>query len=53
MKQVWVMAAACSATAATTAGCEPPSDVTAMPDPRSTSTLPSTSSTTAPLVRAA
>ena len=48
MKHVCVKSAACAATAAVTSGALAPTDVTAMPDPRSMSTLPSTSSMTAP-----
>src|SRR3954470_17387900 len=48
MKQVWVKAATCSLTASTTAGAALPTPVTAMPEPRSMSELPSTSTTTPP-----
>ena len=51
MKQVWVKSAACAATAAATSGALAPTDVTAMPAPRSIRTLPSTSSMTAPAAR--
>ena len=53
MKQVWVKLAACSATAETTRGDELPIVVTAMPEPRSMSRLPSTSSTMPPNALAA
>ncbi len=43
MKQVWVNRSTCSVTAATTSGAALPTLVTAMPEPRSTSELPSTS----------
>ena len=43
MKQVWVNAPTCSVTAATTSGAALPTLVTAMPEPRSISELPSTS----------
>ena len=45
MKQVWVKRATWSATAAATAGSALPTLVTAMPEPRSISELPSTSTT--------
>ena len=48
MKQVWVNWATCACTAATTFGCALPSVVTAMPEPRSMSELPSASTTTPP-----
>src|SRR6476620_7792155 len=48
MKQVWVKAAACSCTRETTAGAALPTLVTAMPEPRSISELPSTSTRTPP-----
>ncbi|MDQ1111442.1 hypothetical protein QE418_000890 [Microbacterium testaceum] len=48
MKHVWVKAATCSCTALTTAGWALPTLVTAMPEPRSMSELPSTSTTTPP-----
>lgn len=44
MKQVWVNSATCARTASTTRGAELPMVVTAMPEPRSMSRLPSTSS---------
>ena len=53
MKQVWVKSAACAATASTTRGDALPMVVTAMPEPRSISRLPSTSSTMPPPARAA
>ncbi|CQD25250.1 hypothetical protein BN970_07048 [Mycolicibacterium conceptionense] len=53
MKQVWVKSAAWAATASTTRGDELPIVVTAMPEPRSMSRLPSTSSTMPPPARAA
>ena len=53
MKQVWVKSATCSRTASTTRGEELPIVVTAIPDPRSMSRLPSTSSTMPPPARAA
>ena len=51
MKQVCVKSAAWAATAAVTSGALAPTDVTAMPEPRSISTFPSTSSITAPAAR--
>ena len=51
MKQVWVKRAACSATAETTRGAALPTLVTAMPEPRSISELPSTSTSTPPPAR--
>src|SRR3954454_22493634 len=51
MKQVWVKAATCSCTAATTRGDELPTLSTAIPDPRSISELPSTSTITPPPAR--
>src|SRR6478736_4377467 len=45
MKQVWVNAATCSCTRETTPGAAFPTLVTAMPDPRSISELPSPSAT--------
>src|SRR3954447_514757 len=48
MKQVWVNAATCSCTRATTEGAALPTVVTAMPDPRSIRVLPSTSRSTPP-----
>ena len=53
MKQVWVNSATCAATASTTRGDALPMVVTAMPEPRSISRLPSTSSTMPPPARAA
>ena len=53
MKQVWVKFAAWSLTAATTRGEALPIVVTAIPEPRSMSRLPSTSSTMPPNARAA
>jgi hypothetical protein len=43
--------AVCSATAATTAGAALPTEVTAMPEPKSISELPSTSTSTPPPAR--
>jgi hypothetical protein len=51
MKQVWVNRAACSATAATTGGAALPTEVTAMPEPKSISELPSASTSTPPPAR--
>ena len=51
MKQVWVKAATCSVTPATTCGAELPTLITAMPEPRSISELPSTSTSTPPPAR--
>src|SRR3954447_17291206 len=48
MKQVWVNAATCSCTRATTEGAALPTVVTAMPDPRSIRVLPSVSRITPP-----
>ncbi len=48
MKHVWVNWATCAWTASTMRGCAFPSEVTAMPDPRSMSELPSASTTTPP-----
>jgi hypothetical protein len=48
MKQVCVNAATCSCTLRTTAGAALPTEATAMPDPRSISELPSTSTITPP-----
>src|SRR6478735_1535742 len=53
MKQVCVNAATCSCTAATTRGALAPTLVTAMPEPRSMSWLPSTSTTMPPSARSA
>ena len=52
MKQVWVKSATCARTASTTRGAALPIVVTAMPEPRSISRLPSTSSTMPPPARA-
>ncbi len=52
MKQVWVNAATCACTAATTSGAAWPTPVTAIPEPRSMKRLPSKSSTIAPEARA-
>lgn len=52
MKQVWVNSATCARTASTTRGAELPMVVTAMPEPRSMSRLPSTSSMMPPPARA-
>ena len=51
MKQVWVNAATWSCTACTTRGAELPTLVTAIPEPRSISELPSTSTSTPPPAR--
>src|SRR5689334_15848815 len=51
MKQVWVKAATCSVTAATTAGAALPTLTTAMPEPRSIRELPSMSTRTPPPAR--
>src|SRR4051795_8583024 len=51
MKQVCVKAATCSRTASTTAGAALPTLTTAMPEPRSISELPSTSTSTPPPAR--
>jgi hypothetical protein len=51
MKQVCVNAATCSCTAWTTAGAALPTLTTAMPEPRSISELPSTSTITPPPAR--
>src|SRR6187402_3920669 len=48
MKHVCVKAAACLCTASTTLGCELPTEVTAIPAPRSMSELPSASTITPP-----
>ena len=48
MKQVWVNACACPATAALTPGLALPTFTTAMPEPMSMSELPSTSTSTPP-----
>ena len=51
MKHVWVNAADLLRTAATTRGAALPTLVTAMPEPRSMSELPSTSTRTPPPAR--
>src|SRR3954452_9632224 len=51
MKQVCVKAATCSRTASTNAGAALPTLTTAMPEPRSISELPSTSTSTPPAAR--
>ena len=51
MKQVWVKRATCSCTRATTASAALPTVTTAMPEPKSISELPSTSTTTPPPAR--
>ena len=48
MKQVWAKSATCRVTASTTRGSAWPTLATAIPDPRSISWLPSTSSSRAP-----
>ena len=48
MKQVWVNRSTCSCTAATTCGAALPTVVTAIPEPKSISELPSASTTTPP-----
>src|SRR5437868_1371466 len=48
MKQVWVNSATWAVTRSTTRGAELPTLVTAMPEPKSISELPSTSTTTPP-----
>ena len=48
MKQVWVNRRTCSVTRATTSGALLPTLVTAMPEPRSMSELPSASMSTPP-----
>ena len=53
VKQVWVKASTCSWTAATTSGAELPTDVTAMPAPRSMNWFPSTSTRIPPAARSA
>jgi len=53
MKQVWVKSATWARTASTTLGAELPMVVTAIPEPKSMSRLPSTSSTIPPAARAA
>ena len=51
MKQVWVNRATCSCTRATTASAALPTLTTAMPEPKSISELPSTSTSTPPPAR--
>src|SRR6478735_2427979 len=51
MKQVWVNAATCSDTAAATLGAALPTLVTAIPEPKSISEFPSTSTRTPPPAR--
>ncbi|CAG6391616.1 exported hypothetical protein [Actinacidiphila cocklensis] len=51
MKQVWVKSASCSVALRTTAGALLPTEVTAMPEPKSISRFPSTSSTIPPPAR--
>src|SRR5258708_19476812 len=48
MKQVWVNCATCSVTRSTTRSALLPTEVTAMPEPKSISELPSTSTMTPP-----
>ena len=48
MKQVWVNCATCSVTRLTTRSALLPTEVTAMPEPKSMSELPSTSTRTPP-----
>src|SRR5690349_11493774 len=48
MKQVWVNRSTCSCTAAATCGAALPTVVTAIPEPKSISELPSASTTTPP-----
>ena len=48
MKQVWVNRSACSRIPAATRGALLPTDVTAIPEPKSISELPSTSMSTPP-----
>jgi hypothetical protein len=48
MKQVWVNWATCACTRSTTALAALPTEVTAMPEPKSMSELPSASSSTPP-----
>ena len=52
MKQVWVKSASCAEARRTTASAEAPTEVTAMPEPKSISRLPSTSSMIPPPARA-
>ena len=51
MKQVWVNSATCLRTRSTTRGAALPTLVTAMPEPKSISELPSASTTTPPPAR--
>ncbi len=51
MKQVWVKSASCAEARRTTASALAPTEVTAMPEPKSISELPSTSSMTPPPAR--
>ena len=51
MKQVWVKSATCSCTRSTTRGAALPTVVTAMPEPKSISWLPSTSTRMPPAAR--
>ena len=51
MKQVWLNRVAWRATASTTSGTAWPTDATAIPEPRSMSWLPSTSTRIAPSAR--
>ena len=51
MKQVWVKSATCACTASTTRGAALPTETTAMPEPKSISWLPSTSTTMPPPAR--
>ena len=51
MKQVWVNLAICSCTRATTCGAPLPTLVTAMPEPKSISWLPSASTRMPPAAR--
>jgi hypothetical protein len=51
MKQVWVKSATCACTASTTRGAALPTDVTAIPEPKSMSWLPSASTTMPPPAR--
>ena len=53
MKQVWVYSCTCCWTRATTSGAELPTVVTAIPEPKSISELPSTSTRMPPAARAA
>src|SRR6478735_4717746 len=51
MKQVWVKRSTCSRTPSTTCGAALPTPTTAIPEPRSISELPSTSTSTPPPAR--